>query len=128
MAQRNLPLGGAIPMEPGERDRIVIIQKMTDGKGTSGFPTEAPSTLAAVPMRKADMNGSERYQAEQLSAPFNTRWEMGYRADMDPELVDVAKTRRLVYQGRAYDIVEAHMIGRREGIELLTLTAQRSAS
>lgn len=124
MAKRNLPLGGATPMEPGERDRAVTLQTRptADARGVSGFPTETWATLVTpVWMRKEDLGGKERFTAGQLSTPATTRWEMGYRADMDPELVDVPKLRRLVYQGRPHDIVEASIIGRREGIELMTL-------
>lgn len=122
MAKRNLPSGGAVPMEPGERDKAVTIQQLTASKGTSRFPVETWSALATpIWMRKMDLRQQERFAAAQLSAPAETQWEMGYRADMDPELVDVPKTRRLVYQGFAYDITSASLIGRREGIELLTL-------
>jgi hypothetical protein len=45
---------------------------------------------------------------------------MYYRADMDPDLVDVPKARRLVFGGRVHDIAAAQHLGRREGIELST--------
>ena len=125
MAKRNLPFGGAVPMEPGERDRLVTVQALTDGTGTSGFPTETPATLAQVWMRKLDAGGRERFAAQQLSSPYDTQWEMGYRADMDPELVDVTKSFQLLYQGQVFDIVHASQIGRRDGIELLTLARPR---
>lgn len=116
MARRNHP------MESGERDRAVTIQQQAESAGASGFPVDTWSTLATPYWcSKQDVSGKERFTADQLSAPYTTRWEGGYRADMDPELVDVPKTRRLVYQGRAHDIVAASMIGRKEGIELLTL-------
>lgn len=121
MARRNQYDGSAIPMEVGERDRLVTIQQMADGQATSGFPTETPTTLTTAWMRTLDVTGMERFAAQQLSAQSVTQWEMGYRSDMDPELVDVCKTRRLVYQGRTYDITSASQIGRREGIELITL-------
>lgn len=125
MAKRNLPLGGAIPMEPGERDRAVTIQHLTESAGSSGFPVETWTTLKTpVWMRRLDASPRERFQAGQLSAPLDTQWEMGYRADMDPELVDVQKKRRLIYQGRVHDITGASQIGRREGIELLTLAGE----
>ena len=120
--------GAAIPMEPGERDRAVTVQQLTASKGPSGFPVETWTTLAApVWMRKLDLQQRERITAEQLSAKGDTQWEMGYRADMDPELVDVERTRRLLYQGRIYDITDASQIGRREGIELLTITSSAVA-
>lgn len=124
MAKRNLPLGGAIPMEPGERDRAVTIEQMTSSSGTTGYPVETWTTLVTpVWMRKLETRGNERFSAggAQVTAAADTQWEMGYRADMDPELVDVPKLRRLVYQGRVYNIEAASMIGRREGVELLTL-------
>lgn len=109
-------------MEPGERDRAVTIQQMAPSSGTSRFPVETWTTLVTtVWMRKLETKIDERFKAAQLSAAADTQWEMGYRADMDPELVDVPKTRRLVYGGRVFDITSASMIGRREGIELLTI-------
>ena len=121
MAKRNLPLGGAIPMEPGERDCRVTIQQRAQSTGSSGFPKETWSTLRTVWMRKLGLKTSERFAASQLSNPSDAQWEMGYSADMDPELVDVTADRRLVYRDRVYDITGADLIGRREGIELQTL-------
>lgn len=122
MAKRNLINGAAVPMEPGERDRAVTIQQLTESTATSGFPKEGWTTLATpIWMRKMDRKGDERFRADQNAAAYETQWEMGYRSDMDPELVDVAKKRRLLYQGRVHDIVMGSVIGRREGIELLTI-------
>lgn len=121
MARRNQYDGSAIPMEVGERDRLVTIQQTSDGVSASGFPTETWTTLTTAWMRAMDITGMERFAAQQLSAQSVTQWEMGYRSDMDPELVNVSKTRRLLYQNRVYDITAASQIGRREGIELITL-------
>jgi SPP1 family predicted phage head-tail adaptor len=109
------------PMEPGERDRFVMLQQKAEASGTSGFPVETWSNLGGVWMSKADIRGMERLQAMQMSAKYDTRWEMAYLASMDPELVDVPNLRRLVYQGRTYDIVSASQIGRREGVEVMTI-------
>lgn len=111
-------------MEPGQRDRRVTIQQRpaADASETSGFPVDGPwTTLVSCDMAKFDVGGRERFQSAQTSAAYDTRWEMEYRADMDPELVDVAKLRRLVYAGRTYDIVAASQIGRRDGVEITTL-------
>jgi SPP1 family predicted phage head-tail adaptor len=124
MAKRNLMNGAAIPMEPGERDRPVTIQQRTSSTGDSGFPIEPWTTLATpIWMRKLDLRATERFTADQLAVKGDTQWEMGYREDMDPELVDVPAERRLLYQGRTYDITQASQIGRREGIELITIAA-----
>ena len=111
------------PMEAGERDWIVTIEQVTDSTdASSGEPIETWTTLvASMPAAKFDLQGYERQQVNQLSARYDTRWELNYRLDMDPDLVDVARTRRLVCRGRTHDIVAASMIGRREGIELHTL-------
>jgi head-tail adaptor len=122
MAKRNLMNGSAIPMEPGERNKAVTIQQLTESTATSGFPKESWSTLVTpVYMRKLDTRGDERFKADQIAASYQTQWEMGYRTDMDPELVDVAKKRRLVFQSRVHQIVMGSVIGQREGIELLTI-------
>lgn len=133
MARRNLPFGSAIPMEPGERDRRVTIQQLTAAKAGSGYPKETWTTLQTAWMRKLEISSglgraSEKFKASQTAASIETQWEMGYSADMDPEAVDVPATRRLVYQGRIYDITAASMIGRREGIELLTIAKTGVAS
>ncbi len=66
---------------------------------------ETWTELAKVWMRKDDGAGRERFIASQTAAASDARWTAPYRADLDPELVDVAKSRRLVYLGRIYDIV-----------------------
>lgn len=129
MAKRNLMNGAAVPMEPGERDKAVTIQRSVDATPASHVPKETWATLATmVWMRKMDAKSSERFLAGQVAAGFDTQWEMPYRTDMDPELVDVPKTRRLVYQGRVYLIVGADIIGRREGIEILTRASSKAVS
>lgn len=123
MARRNLPWG-AIPMDAGERDRIITIQTCTDSEDGSGMPIETWTTLqgcAQIFASKNEPRGEEKYGPDQLSASSVTRWEMAYRADMDPDLVNVPKVRRVLYQGRVHDIIEASEIGRKEGVELITL-------
>jgi head-tail adaptor len=126
MAKREMPFSRSTPLDAGERDRAVTVQQLTDSTGTSGFPVETWTTLASpVWMRKLDLGIRERFMTAQLAAAVDTQWEMGYRADMDPELVDVTKVRRLVYQGRIHDITSADEIGRREGISLLTIAGAK---
>ncbi len=111
----------------GCRDRLVTIQQRSaaDAVATSGFPVDSWTTLATVFMEKMDVSGSEAFRAEQLAARYDTRWKMPYRADMDPDLVDVPKLRRLVFQTRTFDIVSASHLGRKRGIELSTLASTR---
>lgn len=116
-------------MESGERDQTIVIQErpIADVVDSSGAPTEEPpetawtTLVASMPASKQHIRGDERLAASQLSSPYDTRWEINYRADMDPDLLNVKKLRRVVHRGKVHDIVDASQIGRREGIELLTL-------
>ena len=76
--------------------------------------------LATEWMAKLATTGGERFIAAQNVGQVQTRWQMRWRDDMDPDSVDVQKSRRLVYHGRTYDITAAIEIGRHDGIELLT--------
>ena len=118
-----MPRGLNAPMEPGERDWTITIQQrpLADEADDSGAPLEDWTDLVTMPAAKYDISGQEKFAAQQLSASYDTRWEINYRADMDPELIKVAKFRRVLHRGRVHDIVDASMIGRREGIKLMTL-------
>jgi head-tail adaptor len=116
-------------LDAGKRDRIVTIQQRSTADtadSDSGEPVETWTTLvAAMPAHKVDISGWERFQADQTSARYDTKWEMNYRTDMDPELVDVPKTRRLLVQSKPHDIVACFEIGRRAGLELLTIASSK---
>jgi head-tail adaptor len=105
----------------GARDKWVTIQALTEGESDSGFPTEDEwADLATVAMAREDLEAVERARTEQDLALTTTSWQMAYRADMDPERIDVPKLRRLAYLGRHYDILAATPVGRHRVLELLT--------
>ena len=107
------------------RQWIVTVEQRpsTDAVDASGAPTDEPWTKLYVGKFSKDfISGRERFTAQQMSAPYDTRWKSNYRRDMDADLVDVCKLRRLVYKGRVHDIVAASVVGRNEEIELLTLS------
>jgi len=113
--------------DPGARDRAVKIEQLTPSTGSSRFPVESWTDLAwPVYMSKRDLSGTERerFVMDQITAPFDTVWEFAYRPDMDPELVDVPKTRRLVYQNRTHNIIDATQVGRRAGVQVMTRARQ----
>lgn len=115
-------------MEPGERTRVVEIQQLTEGQSASGFPIETWTALATLFASRTDVSGREYFAAgAQVSQRAFTRWEVGYRADLDPELVDVPKRRRLVHQGKIFDISDASLIGQKAGVELTTLAQVAAA-
>ena len=111
----------------GTLDREVTIEAMSEA--ASGYPVESWHVLdALVWMSKQDLRGNERFLASQVSATFDTKWTMQWRDDMDPDAYDVTKTRRLLYRGRTFDIVQAVEIGRREGIVLMTIASGSNSS
>lgn len=107
----------------GKRSVYVTIQQRsaTDAVDSAGAPTETWTTLYQGWFEKVVIGGRERFSSNQMTAPYDTRWKGNYRADMDRDLVDVPKLRRLVYKSRIYDIVDAQVIERNQGIDLLTL-------
>jgi head-tail adaptor len=111
--------------EKGNQRFPVTIQQApsTDATEDSGFPSEEWTTLATnVWMSRRSLSGDERFTAGQLSSKAQLEWGMSYRADMDPDLVDVPKLRRLVYQGATYDILSADHVGRKDGVTMITLS------
>ena len=117
-------------LQAGKRDRLITIEELVqpsdednpDEVDSEGAPIETWQVLVdRMPAARLEATGAERFRTAQTSAPLETRWEINYRIDMDPDLVDVAKARRVVLDGRVHDITSAEEIGRKRGIELRTL-------
>jgi head-tail adaptor len=114
----------------GERRFPVFLdQRVPDGAvDPSGAPIDAWTPLdgSGRPemMAKFPIGGREMFQGQQVTAPYDTRWRMAYRPDMDPDVLDVPADRRLRYENRAYNIVSAAVMGYQDEIELLTIARQ----
>lgn len=109
----------------------VTIQQLTDGVDNSGAPVSTWTTLTHAWMgRRQARSGrvDEQFSADQLSAASIAEWTMRYLASMDPDLLDVPKSRRLLYQGRAYDILAAENLDRQVGIVIRTLSHSKVAA
>jgi len=116
------PLGVGQPRTAaGQRWQRVTIEQFTPATTGSGFPGGTWSSLATVWMSKQDVRADERFIASQESAYFETTWFSEYRSDIDPEIVDVAATRRLNFRERIFDIRAATVVGHQQGIEFTTL-------
>jgi SPP1 family predicted phage head-tail adaptor len=107
-------------LSAGQRDRTLTIEQLTETVGPTQFPLETWAPLVTVQGAYDDESGTESFVANQISSAAFVRWTIPYRADCDPELLDVVKIRRVVANGRIYDIVAATQIGRRSGLELRT--------
>ena len=115
------------PVGAGKRDKFVYLVPVVFSRGTTGFPVETDGTRVGVWAYKQERTaqdmafGKERFAAGQLSSPYTTTWEMDYRPEIDPDLVSVPKAFVLTYEGRRFDILTADVVGRKAGIQLLTL-------
>jgi hypothetical protein len=118
-------------LSSGKRDRTVKLEQFTAADAAdpnSGEPVETWTTLVPrMPVGRIGVSGWERFKENQVTARFDDAWEMNYRADMDPDLVDLPKRRKMVYEGRELDIVYGQVIGRRAGIVVLTLASTSRA-
>ena len=112
-------------LDVGTLKHDVMIQALTDGVDNAGAPQESWENLLLAPMARDAERSSEAFKADQMAASIITRWTMRYHEDMDPDLIDVQKRRRLVYNGRIYDVMDAQMLDRQVGIVLRTLAASR---
>lgn len=107
----------------GQRDKLITIERITDGKAASSFPTETPGQPSTVWASQEYVSLDERVQSSQLMASAVVRWEVPYHYDLDPDRFDVAKTRRVKYLGRVYNIISAEMMPREAG-RAIVLTTQ----
>jgi head-tail adaptor len=111
----------------GQRQRLLTIEQCTDTTGPSSFPVEAWTLLAqewaafTAVGGGGLIGGGEAFVADQVAGTATATWTIRYRADCDPELLEVVKRRRLVFSGRVFDIVAAAQIGRRQGLEFRTI-------
>jgi SPP1 family predicted phage head-tail adaptor len=104
----------------GTRTAEVRLEQRVEA--ASGFPIETWAPLRTLWMQKVDLIGSEALRADQLSARYDVRFIGPYAPELDPELVDVPATQRLLHRGRVYDIVSAAVVGHFAGIEYHALT------
>jgi SPP1 family predicted phage head-tail adaptor len=109
----------------GELVHEVTVQAGTEGVDGSGAPETTWADLGTVRAGRRHWTSNETFRGEQLSAAMFTVWTMRYWSEMDPDLVDIQKSRRLVYQGRIYDIVEVAPMDPRVGLEVRTLASSR---
>jgi head-tail adaptor len=104
-----------------QRFNEVTIQSVTDGTDGSGFPIEIATDLVTLQAARAPVRGAvEQFTEGQVSARTYDSWTMPYAAAIDPDLVGVAKM-RLLYRGRAFDIVDVHVLNLRAEITMTTM-------
>lgn len=109
-------------MEAGRREFPIIIESLTDDTAESNFPTEEWTPMTRVFASREFVSLDERATGSQMLASSVVRWTIPYSQSMDPDRVDVAKTRRLKYLERVYPIVSAEPLPRGEGHGIVLVT------
>lgn len=115
-------------MTSGQRRKLVTIQQLSESRGLSNFPLEEWTPLRTLYGSREDQQAPRRFRedfkSDQLTALNETKWAFPYCTDIDPEVVAVPKTRRLLYKDRVYDITSATIHEETTGgrfIELMTV-------
>lgn len=103
-------------MKAGPLDRRVTIQRYTETRDEFNEPIMTWADLATVSARVVQQSGREFLSADQTQAErrvlFRLRWIDG-----------VTVLDRVSYTGRLHNIQDVKELGRREGLELMTLAA-----
>jgi head-tail adaptor len=106
----------------------ITFEALTEVEGPSGNPVWDWVPLYAVFAEHVNINAAERFSGDQVVAREYTRWVFAFDARMDPDVIDVPKTRRLTYGVRAYDIQTARRAGTQGAlIEVTTLVTSSTA-
>lgn len=103
-------------MKAGPLDRRVTIQRATITDDGYGGGIETWEDLATVSAQLIQQSGREFLGAEQTQAEqrvlFRLRW-----------IDDITVLDRVSYGGRVHNIKDVKELGRREGVELMTVAA-----
>jgi SPP1 family predicted phage head-tail adaptor len=109
-------------MRAGTMDRRIRIERAQRGARTaSGQPTKTWILQAAVWAEVTRDRGQEAFRSNAFGANAEIRFRIRYPANLDP-LPSPSEDCRLVFEGKAFDIVGATELGRREGLELWATT------
>lgn len=117
-----MPRAIGMAASAGEREFYITLQQLTEGTANSNFPTESWTQLGKVWASRDYVTLDERATADQLSATAVVEWDIPYSVSMDPDLVDVAKKRRLVYKDRVYDVLSGRLGSRAQGRSIVLET------
>lgn len=106
----------------GQRDALILIEKLSESQGDSNFPTESWVQAVQVWASRDYVTLDERVQSSQLMASAVVRFEVPYSYDIDPDVFDVPNKRRVNFKNRIYNIIAAEMRPRSEGRSIVLTT------
>jgi hypothetical protein len=110
----------------GQRTYLVQVQQLSETVWPSGFPGESWSALGSPRWMSRENSltfdgQGEQFKSGQISARSYDTWQVPYSSDLDPDLVNVPKTRRLLFAGTVFDVIQASVIPPSRQIQLVTL-------
>lgn len=97
-------------------DRRITVQQKGEVQDETGQPIVGWTDLFTTWATVEPLQGTERVQAQQLTAAFDTRFTLRWRPDVP--LAAAPGTFRVVFDGRNYDVQSTAELGRREGLLL----------
>jgi SPP1 family predicted phage head-tail adaptor len=104
-------------VQAGRLDRLITLQTRVLTRNAQGEEVVSYTDLADVWASKVDLRGREYFAAQQVNAEVTTRWQIYYRSD-------ITYLHAVVYDGVTYDIQQVSEIGRRIGLELMTVARE----
>ena len=102
---------------------MVLIEALEPDDTGGSFPVETWRPQGYEYMARNAERSRERFQNDQLISTGRNVWNVRYRRDLDPDLVDVKKMRRLHWKGKIHDIVDADFRDWEHGIDLETISS-----
>lgn len=106
-------------MRAGSLDRVIRIQRLVERLDGAGQAIEEYVDVEEEWAEFRPVNGTESFVSQQRFATVTHRFRIRWREDLDERC-------RIVFEGRAFDVVEALEVGRRHGLDVLA-TASAAA-
>jgi len=98
-------------MRAGKLDRRITIQRASVTVNAFGEEAEVWTDIATVWAQQRPNRGAERFTAQEIAGQAVMTFHIRYRAD-------IAKTDRIKYEGRLWNITDIREIGRRVVTEI----------
>lgn len=107
-------------MEPGKRDRRIVLKRAGGATGTDPFgnPIPGPDVEITRWAEYLPVSDRERLAAMEVSAEYTARFRILWSA----AVAGLNPTWWLTFDGRDYDIAGVKELGRREGLEITANT------
>lgn len=118
------------PINAGQLDRLISIQRRTDTRDDHGEPIATWSRIGRKRWAQyRPMSGNERYVADQFVAleqvEFQVRWAKDLE-DLNPKDRIIYPATDTITDRQIYEIMGVLEIGRREGFRIMTARRQEA--